>query len=232
MTGFAPRSRPTSSRDVQRWLNVPHPQTPVFSLLRCFGLQQYAKKVCELGFADLDTISRLTDGEMLELVENVQAYPGHQLKLVRCLDCFRVGAQSQWDARDAHVDAECLEMANRLAKENQELLFANKNQADCVDDFQRERARHIDMIRKQDAAIQDAQAHIKELEVLLEDRTKQTCFLTEQLQSLMKRAEEERTRAVAAEDRARDAEERVAVLDAKAQSADRPVSAPGGRADA
>merc|ERR1719183_2671442 len=137
MTGFAPRSRPTSSRDVQRWLNVPHPQTPVFSLLRCFGLQQYAKKVCELGFADLDTISRLTDGEMLELVENVQAYPGHQLKLVRCLDCFRVGAQSQWDARDAHVDAE--------------LLYANKNQADCVDDFQRERARHIDMIRKQDA---------------------------------------------------------------------------------
>merc|ERR1719201_1400666 len=121
--------------------------------------------------------------------------------------------------RGERTEGECLEIAHRLAKENQELLFANKNQADCVDDFQRERSRHIDMIRKQDAAIQDAQSHIKELEVLLEDRTKQTCFLTEQLQSLMTRAEDERTRANTAEERAAAAEERIKVLEAQVQQA-------------
>jgi hypothetical protein len=78
-----------------------------------------------------------------------------------------------------------------------------------------EQKRQQELVRRQDVTIREAAAQVRELEVLLEDRTKQTCFLTEQLQTLIQQAETDRRTAAA----------RITALEAElAQPAAEPVA--------
>merc|ERR1719310_1199710 len=112
--------------------------TPVYSFLRCFGLQQYARKLGELGFVDLEPVARLRDQETLDLVEHLNVYPGHQLRLGRALDCLRLAAGD------------------------------GAPKPEAVD----EQTRHRELVRQQDRQLQEAAAQVRELEILLADRTK------------------------------------------------------------
>jgi len=145
-------------------------------------LQQYARKLCELGCADLEVVARYSEARLVELVEACKAYPGHQMRLLRCLDTLRWSAASEREneAKRANV------------KERGRRKDASRERV--LDDLPAERQDRE--LRRARAELQEAKGQIKELEVMLEDRTRQTCFLTEQLQQVLQQAETERAKLV------------------------------------
>jgi len=99
-----PMSRP-SSATMERGLPASHARlrvlevkddaayrTPTGSFLRLCGLGQYAFHFFDAGLTCLYELGRLQDGEVIDVLEGMQLYPGHKAKLLRAVTTLRQAA--------------------------------------------------------------------------------------------------------------------------------------------
>lgn len=156
-------------------------QTPVYSYLKVYGLQQYGRAFVEAGFAELEPVSRLSETEALEFLERLRVYPGHRLRLLRAVDCLRnaaIGAERRDAAQMLEDDA----ALDRLCAQNEELSKEKYETESENVRLQEEKGSLINVMRAQGSQLQKARDRIAELEDLVRAQTEQVSFLAQQLQ--------------------------------------------------
>lgn len=156
-------------------------QTAIFSYLKVYGLNQYARAFSEAGLAELDVVSRLSESEALEFLETLHVYPGHRLRLLRAVDCLRhaaLGAERRDVAQLLEDDA----ALDRLCAHNEELHRERHETESEKQRLQEENANLLKVIRQQHDQLQKARSRISEQEDLVRAQTEQVAFLAQQLQ--------------------------------------------------
>lgn len=156
-------------------------KTSVFAYLKVYGLQQYARAFLDGGLADLESIGRLSETQVLEFLERLRVYPGHRLRLLRSIDCLRhavLGAERRDAAQmlddDAALERLCVQK-EELSKEKSEAEHESRRLHD-------ENKRLLEVVREQGSQLQKSRDRAAELEELVQAQTEQVAFLAQQLQ--------------------------------------------------
>lgn len=156
-------------------------KTAVFAYLKVHGLNQYARAFLDGGLADLESIGRLSETQVLEFLERLRVYPGHRLRLLRAIDSLRhavLGAERR-DAAQMLEDDSALE---RLCVQKEEL---SKEKSEAEHESRRlddENKRLLEVVREQGTQLQKSRDRVAELEELVQAQTEQVAFLAQQLQ--------------------------------------------------
>eukprot|EP00747_Dinoflagellata_sp_TGD_P187856 gnl/TRDRNA2_/TRDRNA2_45961_c0_seq1.p1 gnl/TRDRNA2_/TRDRNA2_45961_c0~~gnl/TRDRNA2_/TRDRNA2_45961_c0_seq1.p1 ORF type:complete len:741 (+),score=142.31 gnl/TRDRNA2_/TRDRNA2_45961_c0_seq1:82-2304(+) len=171
-------------------------RTPVFSYLRVYGLNQYARPFAEAGLADLDAMARLSESDALDFLERLRVYPGHRLKLLRAIDCLRhasIGAERKDVAQMLEDDA----ALERLCQQNTALTKEKDESEGHNRVLREENERLLGILRQQDCHLQKARDRIAELEELVQTQTEQVDFLAQQLQMVAEKEPEKESQLFA-----------------------------------
>mmetsp|Transcript_60259 Transcript_60259/g.161695 ORF Transcript_60259/g.161695 Transcript_60259/m.161695 type:complete len:703 (+) Transcript_60259:51-2159(+) len=175
--------RAQSSQSASRPRPPPDPATSqIHAFLKVYGMQQYARRIIELGINDLEQVSRLTDGDMIALLEQLRILPGHRLKLMQAIDSLRAGASSSAQNQLSQDDMAFIE---RLSQENRALVEERERAGQKVADAQTQTRRLEAICRAQAQQIEGYRAQVRELEEIAQERTEQVQFLLWQLQQVV-----------------------------------------------
>lgn len=179
----AASSGPSAGRaPTSRQGSVEVTKTPVFAYLKVYGLNQYARAFAAAGLSELDAISKLSETEALDFLEQLRIYPGHKLRLLRAVECLRhaVGA----DRRDAAQMLEDDAALQRLNSQREELCREKAEAENESKRCQEENRRLLELVHKQAAQLQKERDRVMDLEDLVRTQTEQVQFLASQLHAM------------------------------------------------
>lgn len=179
----AASSGPSAGRaPTSRQGSVEVTKTPVFAYLKVYGLNQYARAFAAAGLSELDAISKLSETEALDFLEQLRIYPGHKLRLLRAVECLRhaVGA----DRRDAAQMLEDDAALQRLNSQREELCREKAEAENESKRCQEENRRLLELVHKQAAQLQKERDRVMDLEDLVRTQKEQVQFLASQLHAM------------------------------------------------
>ena len=144
--------------------------------LKVFGLNQYARAFVAAGFRDLELLSKLTETETLDFLEQLRIYPGHKIRLLRAMEVLRHGAREPRETEEKAVERWCLQK-EELSREK--LLVETESRR-----VQEENRRLMELVAQQSRELQSERDRVVHLEDLVRAQTEQVQFLLQQLHAL------------------------------------------------
>lgn len=153
--------------------------TPTGSFLRLCGLGQYAYNFADAGLACLSELGRLQDGEVIDVLEGMQLYPGHKARLLRAVTALRQAAILGGRAQTGRTRDEVL--MEKLCEKNDLLLQQRgEHEAQCRV-LEEENQRVI-------LEVERCQCHVMSLEELVNAQSTELADLSEELRRLVRTA--------------------------------------------